>query len=391
MVGKEVTMKKRHAMSGLMVICIAAGCGDATLGDIDHRAQAIGACNPINSGHDCLHLNGAGVYVASSASTNDFGLRDGHAQWLLTGFTNASTAIVANGWYEASGAPVPADGQVTGARYRGQSYDVQALSVTGTEVTVLLEDGTGRAFPVAGVALQDLTLQLQVPAPSLTEVLRFVLRFADRQTLPGYVADLTGYSLFYRRDPAGDGDGIGSWSSHCQTSEGQTMPSIFSQGAHWNPASAARTLGSERVTVSCESGAIATCMLWGYRPWATAQRQDDGQPESLTDYHQACIHMKRAAYCGDGASYTTKGTEILMADPFDPASTRISMDPIEAFWGPDGALCLSTPRHPSVHFQGCPDPLPSCSVNPPAGWMIVSGTTHSGGDNGKLKGAKKLK
>jgi hypothetical protein len=381
-------MMNRHAVYGMMALWIMAGCGDAPLGDTGKRIQAVGACNPANSGHDCIHLNGAGVYIAATSPASDFGLRYGRFQWLLTGFTNTSTAVLANGWYEAPDAPVQQDGQVTGAQYLGQSYTVRALSVTGTAVTVSLADGAGQVFPVQGAALADLTLQLRVSDPSSTGNLQFVVRFSAPQTLPGYVEDLTGYSLLYRKDPAGDGIGTGSWSSQCLDPQGLTMPSIFSQGAHWDPASAARTTGSERVTVSCQSGAIATCMLWGYRPWATAERQDNGQAESLADYHQACIHMKRAAYCGDAASYTTPGIDILMADPFDPASSVGEMPQLEAYWSTNGALCLNQPRYPSAQFQGCPAALPPCPADPPAGWKLASGMPQPLGESIKKNGKK---
>lgn len=366
-------MMKRHAMGGMMAIGILAGCGDATLEDIGKNVQAVGACNPANSGHDCIHLNGAGVYIADTSPASDFGLRYGHFQWLLTGFTNTPTAVRANGWYEAPGAPVQAEGEVIGAKYLGESYTVRSISVTGTAVAVLLEDRTGQTSSIEGAALGELTLQLRVPTPSFTGDFRFVLRFAASQPLPGYVEALTGYSLVYRRDPAGDGLGAGSWASHCLDPQGQAMPSVFSQGSHWDPAGAARTPGTERVTVSCQSGAIATCMLWGYRPWATAERQDNGQSESLADYHQACIHMKRAAYCGDAVSYTNPGIDIFMSDPFDPSSAMGAMDRLEAFWSSEGAVCLSQPRAPGVRLQGCSAALPPCSAEPPSGWKLVSG------------------
>ena len=51
-------------------------------------------------------------------------------------------------------------------------------------------------------------------------------------------------------------------------------------------------------------GAIAKCVLWGYRPWATY----NGTP--LAQYHQACTRMVRADYCGTGTSYTVTGNRI---------------------------------------------------------------------------------
>ena len=50
----------------------------------------------------------------------------------------------------------------------------------------------------------------------------------------------------------------------------------------------------------------------GYRPWGKAQKG-----ESLWDYHQACVRMLRADYCGNGKPHTRDGTRIELWDRLD--------------------------------------------------------------------------
>ncbi|WAS95943.1 ADYC domain-containing protein [Nannocystis punicea] len=92
--------------------------------------------------------------------------------------------------------------------------------------------------------------------------------------------------------------------------------------------------------VTCTSGAIGKCVRFGYKPWVTAS---DGS--SLWDYHQACVRMVRADYCGDGTSFTKNGTQINIFDRLkiqmlDKAPGYV----LEAAWGPAGALCVHHPR-----------------------------------------------
>lgn len=109
--------------------------------------------------------------------------------------------------------------------------------------------------------------------------------------------------------------------------------------------------------MTCTSGAIGKCVRFGYRPWA----KRDGT--ALWDYHQACVRMMRADYCGDGNPFTRNGTLINLddtlgiqkADPGEPST-------FEAGWGPNGALCVHHPRIPeNVTLEAlekrCPDHL----------------------------------
>lgn len=92
--------------------------------------------------------------------------------------------------------------------------------------------------------------------------------------------------------------------------------------------------------LACTSGAQGKCLRFGYRPWATGP---DGV--SMQDRYNACIHMVRADYCGDGTPTTVDGTII---DIFDDAGIqtpdRRAGFTFEAAWSPEGAVCVAHVR-----------------------------------------------
>ncbi len=92
--------------------------------------------------------------------------------------------------------------------------------------------------------------------------------------------------------------------------------------------------------LTCTSGAIAKCIRWGYRPW---EERPGGPP--LVALHQACVHMARADYGGDGSATTRAGTTIYWCDRFGvhPCSKDAPFA-FEAAWGQDGAFCVARPR-----------------------------------------------
>lgn len=92
--------------------------------------------------------------------------------------------------------------------------------------------------------------------------------------------------------------------------------------------------------LTCTSGAVGKCIRWGYRPWDEAP---SGPP--LRALHQACIHMARADYGGDGKPTTRDGTRVDLYDRFgiQKADRTMSMT-FEAAWGVDGAICVAHPR-----------------------------------------------
>jgi hypothetical protein len=94
--------------------------------------------------------------------------------------------------------------------------------------------------------------------------------------------------------------------------------------------------------LTCTAGAQGKCVRFGYEPWKTTP---DGT--SLRDYYNACIHLIRADYAGDGRATTRDGTLI---DIYDHIGIQEDVqDPkhiftFEAAFGKDGAICVAHPR-----------------------------------------------
>jgi ADYC domain len=147
-------------------------------------------------------------------------------------------------------------------------------------------------------------------------------------------------------------DAEGGWHPYCLPDrEGRTV-AIPLQGS-WD---ATRThQASDEITFACINGALGKCVRWGYKPWKTVNGV------SLADYHQACVHMTGADYCGDGRSHTRDGTLIDLWDNLgiqkrDPALGLA----FEAAWSPRGAVYLQKPRFGETLeslVAACPDRL----------------------------------
>ena len=109
------------------------------------------------------------------------------------------------------------------------------------------------------------------------------------------------------------------------------------------------------LTWACRGAAIAKGIEWGYVPWTSAE---------MEDAHEAAIRMIRADYCGDGATHTTNGNPIDVSDKWGIQTPDTTWQ-VEAKWGPDGAVCLNTPRKlqwPRSSIP-CAASLPYCTSN----------------------------
>lgn len=164
----------------------------------------------------------------------------------------------------------------------------------------------------------------------------------------------------------------GAWEPLCTDAEGGGTEAIL-LGNVWDPNTGARAAYSDgAVTFACRGAALAKCVEWGYRPWATFGGVD------LGDLHQACTRMVRADYCGVGEPHTFDGTPVHVLDPLgiqdaDPNFTYA----VEAEWGPEGATCLNAEfaRHPEFEI-GCD--IPRCGESFASGGLIQSGKILSG-------------
>jgi hypothetical protein len=126
-------------------------------------------------------------------------------------------------------------------------------------------------------------------------------------------------------------------------------------------------------TFACRDSSMTKCAeRLGYKPWKTITTYvpdtdpdyppaaipislgGDPTNQYLNDYHQACVRMLRADYCGDGVAHTITGTQV---DVFDCAKGQDASGTgctgvqnsstswgLEAEWGADGAKCVSSAR-----------------------------------------------
>jgi hypothetical protein len=225
------------------------------------------------------------------------------------------------------------------------SMDLDPLRPAGTEVKSLrLEGGHLSASPAGEVA--GLVLQGRASDGKPVEV---AICGAEPSTED---PDLVWYRIEAWNAVAQE------WENPCVALDRVPDPRALAVRGVWD-ASGARQDPQGRFTFACENGAIAKCIGWGYKPWAS----HNGQP--LTELHQACTRMARADYCGDGRSHTHQGTSF---DYYDGVGLNLRAtepsvfwDPargsFEAAWGADGAVCLSHTRDgrsvASV-VQGCP-------------------------------------
>jgi hypothetical protein len=93
---------------------------------------------------------------------------------------------------------------------------------------------------------------------------------------------------------------------------------------------------------ACRKASVAKCVEFGYKSWL-----------GYADHQHACVRMLRADYCGDGVAHTITGTPINL---YDNAGLQADTEswPVDAEWGPDGALCVSHNRggvQPSCYDQ----------------------------------------
>jgi ADYC domain len=170
----------------------------------------------------------------------------------------------------------------------------------------------------------------------------------------------------------------GSWGALCADPDGEKLSASFLGGNEVDFRSAKVTRNAQAVTMSCVTGAIDTCMKWGYAPWA-----GEGG-EKRAQVFGACLQAKRAAYYagkGDLGSYTKPGTPILLHDTYGIHNDPINDASLEAVWSLTGAKCFNLPkrRRPELLTDGHPEGIEmgACGAGASLGLLSTGKATQS--------------
>ncbi|WP_163992799.1 ADYC domain-containing protein [Pyxidicoccus caerfyrddinensis] len=215
---------------------------------------------------------------------------------------------------------------------------------------VITYETAGQVHEVTGAGLEQVRLSFQLSV--IDDVYMYEMKL---NAVPGNGGpeEIQRYRLSYRYKLSST---LSDWIPHCEDAAAGNRIS-FLGGKKVDGLTARVTDEPGVTTLSCETGAISTCLAWGYTPWSSRT----GDPKWSDYLFRSCLHAKRAAYFvqfGDFNSYTVSGTEIFKRDPFGINSEQ--MDHLEALWSPRGAECLN--RGNARHRELLPDSgtLPSC-------------------------------
>ncbi len=177
-----------------------------------------------------------------------------------------------------------------------------------------------------GEDLEDLRVDVDYEDPDTQEVTDFEVAQTEVETLG---SGLVLQTVKRRQKPAG------AWENACENN----AKSILLKGA-WDEESATLiSTDPERTTWACAGAALGDCAIWGYIPGNTHNGH------ALGDYHQTCLRLKRADYCGEGHHHTENGHSIDVYDKLDVmAPETVGLWDVEAMWGPSGAICMNFTR-----------------------------------------------
>jgi len=129
--------------------------------------------------------------------------------------------------------------------------------------------------------------------------------------------------------------------------DGNPISAIALEGT-WDYVTGAHVASTDQFTMACRGAALAKCIEWGYPRWNSWQESNGQSTQSVPFqyFHDACVRMVRADYCGDGVPHTIDGTTI---DLWDAAGIQTQTPGVgymaEAEWSPSGATCIKRPRY----------------------------------------------
>ena len=269
------------------------------------------------------------------------------------------------------------------------SFRINELNLDGANdagVTVIrLEDPYGRPYAVDigsqddlvarytvggnkaadGLALVNWTLVLAGPKGEPLRILISDIQEVDTWDTNDEV--ILTYKFVYQEVP-----GEGDWKDVCTANYNIDPDTNITLIARERYDEATKTVAEapDWFTLACRGEAAAKMKLLGYGPNGNFEQDT---PATI-DQRQATIKMLTADYCGTGHSFTEHGTPLIWNNGSTVDVPIDEGDELEAYWGPEGALCLDHPRHAERKEVTEMCNLPLCStVNP----NLADWTTHT--------------
>ncbi|WNG18325.1 ADYC domain-containing protein [Cystobacter fuscus] len=327
-------------LSSLVAVAMGAGCGEGLVEQepLALRTASRGVDEVCTTGTCDNPTNGQGIYV-SQGSGYCIRMRGEPNVFCPESFDNlAGGGMVLSGQrvYVDQGFPAQphAIALKAGGWLDGQPVFVASVYAKEGGLIVTVRDDT-KERSLSGGELESLEFEFPQEAPQF----RLKLRLGSVDN---------GIQL-YKADYALGGKNV--WQPYCDDDVGLAA---FLPGNRVHSVSARVTEAAETTTMACRTGAITTCMLWGYQPWT----EEGAQRDEANILYGSCLQAKRAAYfvgSGDFKSYTVGGTPLAVQDKYEIMNAV--MPGVEAVWSPDGAVCLS-PRFRRIPPLGA-DPLPA--------------------------------
>ncbi|MCP4687385.1 MAG: hypothetical protein GY859_04995 [Desulfobacterales bacterium] len=243
--------------------------------------------------------------------------------------------VVLQGKGEGGGVQAPGDGKAGGGRPR-------PVRVSKTRFIVQKDDGS-IATPTELIG----ALLVATGEHGVTEAFRI-------DEIEKFSSPETGEIFFYTFSV--ENEKTGKWVNFCHPDRKGGQKG-FPLAGYWDEMGG-HVRSEDEYSLTCTSGTIGKCVLMGYLPWKSA-----GGGESLWEYHQACVRMLRADYCGNGKHHTREGTRVELFDRLDvQVDTSEPGLTFEAGWNEHGAVCMRKTRIPQDYtlddiLRECPEKL----------------------------------
>ena len=221
------------------------------------------------------------------------------------------------------------------SRFMGPDGVGARFAVTASgELQVLNDDGSIR---FAGDDVVGSVFLVQQVATGLSASVHIKERRTDRAYWVGQAESIPSYSLTYTQ---------GKWNesqSVCPTAIDGTSDAFLFTGERYSIETRDILASGEDavgwLNLACSGSPTFDMIAYRHRPEALPG--DEFYTEA--DQRQALLRMFAADYHGNGMSFSQPGVEITWMDR-NGWMTPSSEGDVEAVWGPEGVVCLETPR-----------------------------------------------